>query len=122
MKKRKGRHSKAPLSRLEMSHSIANIHLRLCHRCFCLNESSKPILKCIQCERSFLITPSELKADDELRASIEDDPVEQALEDFETDSKPVDAKDLDDELDDDEEEAESNKKKAMALSGLSVRW
>lgn len=96
--------------------------LRLCHRCFTLNESPKEIFKCAKCESQFgaIVYKGNV---DELNPEIyqEDEALMEAINDFEgvdnldrTEQNAAE-EDLDDEDDDDKGET-------PPLSGLRVLW
>ena len=101
------------------------MHLRLCHRCLYLNEGSKHIEKCYKCESQFTVTPAvENNLDPAADSSPEEDPIQEALTDFDSErvkgEEETQPKVQEDKQDDSEEEGQTQQ--GYPISGLSVLW
>jgi hypothetical protein len=124
-RKKKSRH--ATLKFLVEDNYIPDTYLRLCHRCLFLNEDSKYIEKCSRCESQFL----ELSSDDTFSykndsLSTEEDPIQEALADFEAervkDGEDLEEAEKDNSSDESDSEGQTRRHRLRPISGLSVLW
>ena len=103
-------------------------YLRLCHRCLFLNESSRYIEKCVRCESSFAEFSSSKDANYKNFDINEEDPVHEAIADFESEAIKGGEIEAEEQLEQEEEEEDldreerARKKRATPISGLSVLW
>lgn len=124
-RRKKSRHT--ALKFLVKDNYSPDTYLRLCHRCLFLNEDSKYIEKCSRCESQFMefVGDNNTKYKEEEFES-EEDPIQEALADFEAE-RVKDGEDLEggakeDSSEDSDSEGQNRRNRLRPISGLSVLW